>query len=264
MGLLISCVAQPVAECLCCLALSAGNKVVDWTFSQVTRLGHILIFITVMALSVILGQYYSKQIRQSAVITSIKAGSSCKGSQNCIYTQLVYRGSFSLACFFVALSLFSICTREMNRKHWILKFFSAACLLVGMLWVKDDVFMLWSEIARVLSFFWLLIQAILMLDLSHGAHEYIMAKADETEGKGQNPVKWYSLYLFLAFICLAGVVTGFTFLFGVFFQCSLGQFFIMTTLISGILTCVLSLLNSISLGILPPAIMFIYSTFLCW
>lgn len=93
----------------------------------------------------------------------------------------------------------------------------------------------------------------------------ILLKADEAETNEEGSGKsWYALYLILSVGALSCAGLGLAYLFMNYSGCSTGMFFIIVTLICGVLTTFLSLLNSVNKGLLTPSIMFAYSVFMCW
>ncbi len=88
-----------------------------------------------------------------------------------------------------------------------------------------------------------------------------MGAADEA---GENSRLYYALYLFLSAVALTCALVGLVYLFQDYAGCGLGLFFIVLTMIVGILTTCISLLNVVNKGLLTPCIMFAYSVFLCW
>lgn len=91
-----------------------------------------------------------------------------------------------------------------------------------------------------------------------------MRKADDAETNGNSGRIWYAIYLFTSLSILALGITGLGFLFRDNFGCQLNQFFIVWTLLSGVVTIPISLLNCVNKGLLTPCIIFTYSVFLCW
>ena len=42
--------------------------------------------------------------------------------------------------------------------------------IVSFLWMPNALFEIWAEIARVVSFLWLVVQGLLFLDIAHDIH----------------------------------------------------------------------------------------------
>jgi hypothetical protein len=151
-----------------------------------------------------------------------------------------------------------------NKGLWPVKFAVAFLLFFAFWWGGNDTFSNFAELARVVSFFWLLVQGLLLIDFACDIHDVIMAKADEADSGGGGSRFWYVLYLVLCGSFAAAALTGIGFLYSSYADCSLGAFFVSVTLIMGTLTTITSLLNSVNKGLLTPCVMFAYSTFMCW
>ncbi len=223
------------------------------------RFGHILVLVSVFVLAIILGKSYPNDINGYNSYTQVKLTDDCNPDylDECIYRQLIYRASFSSVMVFSVLAIFSYCFDYLNRSFWILKFGAIISIFIGFWWSSNYFFSSWANVARVLSFFWLLVQGLLFLDFSHDLHDLIMS-ADEESRLSQ------IFYLVLSVGGFAAVIVGLVFLFLSYTGCGLGMFFTVLTLFMGVLTTFLSLLDVVGKGILTPSLMFGYSVFLCW
>jgi hypothetical protein len=186
--------------------------------------------------------------------------------EDCIYRQLVYRATFALFLMFVVLALTSACSEMANKGFWPLKFFGPIAVFIGFWWGDNAFFSGWAEFTRVMSFFWLLVQAFLLFDFAHDLHEVVMQKANDADAESDDhgAKKWKLCYIVLSLGFTAATGTGLAFLFQDYAGCDLGAFFISVTLIMGVLTTVVSLLDVVRKGFLTPMIMFAYTTFMCW
>lgn len=183
----------------------------------------------------------------------------------CIYRQLVYRASFTLVILFAILAVSSACTEYVNRSFWVLKFGVAFLVFFCFWWGENSFFSGWAQFSRVMAFFWLLVQALLLLDFAYDCHEVIMLKADNASNQSESSRKgWLGFYLLLCVSCLVAAVVGLVFLFSDYSECDLGAFFSSITLIFGVFTTIVSVLEVVNKGLLAPSIMFAYSVFMCW
>ena len=94
--------------------------------------------------------------------------------------------------------------------------------------------------------------------------DVIIYQADSVESRGENASYWYTLYLSLCLLFISSGVIGLVYLFLDYTQCKLGMFFVVLTVILGVLQLVLSVLNVVNKGLLTPCIIFAYSVFMCW
>ncbi|CAM9467415.1 unnamed protein product [Scytosiphon promiscuus] len=153
---------------------------------------------------------------------------------------------------------------------WPLKFLAVAASLGGALFLPDPaLFGVYAEIARVLSIVWMLFQGFLVLDFAHDIHDAIGVKADEQDSISGSSSSifsswWRIFYLVLSASCLVATGVGLTSIFTEYAGCTLGATLAGITVSVGVVTTVLSLVESVGIGLLPPSILFAHSTFLCW
>lgn len=262
---IFSCCAMNIFECAACAACSCFTALLNWTMSQAARFSHILIILLTFTFAIIIGTSYPDQINGYNYYTEIDLTSNCDTNyiNSCIYRQLIYRASFSLVVLF-SIMVVASSSNNINKGYWIIKFGMAFGLFIAFWWGGNTFFTGWAEIARVLSFFWLLIQALLLFDFAHDIHEVLLQIAEDEAKAGNDARGMYLIYLSTAIGSLVSVGVGLAYLFKSYAGCSLGMFFILLTLIIGVITTILSMLESINRGLLTPCIMFAYSVFLCW
>ena len=213
----------------------------------------------------ILGRDYPHKINGYNSYTEVKLGVDCTNGylDDCIYRQLIYRASFALFLMFAILAVGSAASDAVNKKFWTLKFFAPVALFIGFWWGDNGFFSGFAEFTRVVSFFWLLVQAFLLFDFAHDIHDVIMAKAEDGSDEN-NGRKWKFVYIVLFLGCLAAVIVGLIFLFQDYSNCDLGALFSSVTLIMGVITTLISVLDVVRKGVLTPLIMWAYATFMCW
>lgn len=245
------------------MACKCFGGLINASLSQAARFGHLLVLVATFVLAIIIGQSYPNNINGYNYYTQIDLGKDCDSSylNNCIYRQLIYRASFSLAILFAFLAVVSAASDYVNKSLWILKFGSAIGLFIAFWWGNNSFFSGWAEVARVISFIWLIIQGLLLIDVSHDAHDILMTEQTDGDGNDRTP---YMLYLGASFCCFFAAVLGLVYLFLDYTGCDLGMFFTVLTLIVGVITTIISLLDSVNKGLLTPCIVFAYSVFMCW
>jgi uncharacterized membrane protein len=91
-----------------------------------------------------------------------------------------------------------------------------------------------------------------------------MGNADTAEKNGSSTKQHYGIYLFFAVGCFVASIVGLVYLFKDYAGCQDGRAFVAITLIMGVLTTIISMLNVVNRGLLTPCIMFAYSVFICW
>jgi hypothetical protein len=245
------------------MGLSCFSGLFNASLSRATRFGHLCIVVTVFVIAIILGQSYPQDINGYNYYTKVDllGGCSDEFQDSCIYRQLIYRAGFSLFIMFTALALVSGISDYVNKSFWIIKFGFGIGFFIAMWWVDNGVFSGWAEFARIVSFFWLLVQGLLLLDFSHDLHDILMVSPPEGEEESSMP---YILYMSYSGAAFGAAILGLVFLFKDYAGCELGMFFIVLTLIMGVITTGLSLLETVGKGLLTPCLMFAYSVFMCW
>lgn len=263
MGALITCFASTMCECACCMGISCFSGLFNASLSRATRFGHLAVLVTVFVIAIILGQEYPQDINGYHYYTQVNLLGNCNDEyqDSCIYRQLIYRAGFSLFIMFTVLALLSGISDYVNKSFWIIKFGFGIGLFIALWWADNGIFSGWAEFARIVSFFWLLIQGLLLLDFSHDLHDILMVSPPEGEEESSMPYIMYMTYSATAF---TAAIVGLIFLFKDYSDCGLGMFFIILTLIMGVITTIISLLNTVAKGLLTPCIMFAYSVFMCW
>lgn len=260
MGAFMSCIAVNVCEC----AALAACSCVSMTLSQAARFGHMLVILATFVLAIIVGQSSPDDINGYNYYTKIDLLGGCDAQyeDSCIYRQLIYRASFSLIMMFIILAVFSYPFDYVNRSFWVVKFGMSIGIFIAFWWVDNSFFTGWAEVARVLSFFWLLVQGLLLIDFSHDAHDLLMNNPSMEDSEyNKSP---YVIYIGSAVGAFTAAVVGLVYLFIDYVGCDMGMFFTVVTLVLGVLTTVISLLDSVNKGLLTPCLMFAYSVFMCW
>jgi hypothetical protein len=267
MAAMLGCCAFEALSCVGCAACSCCGSIVSASLGHAQRFGHIVIIVLTFTFAIIVGQYYPDKLNgYYSGVAEIDLTSGCNDlyQDSCMYRQLIYRASFSLFLLFLMLSMTSYMTAFVDKGMWMPKFAFAFVLFIGLWWGDNAFFTGYSEFARVFSFFWLLVQALLLLDFAHDAHDVIMQHADAAESNGADNSGQKIMYLAVSVGCLVAAVVGLVYLFKDYAGCEAGQAFTVITLLMGVLTTIISMLNVVNKGLLTPCIMFAYSVFICW
>lgn len=254
-------IATQVCGCAACLACTCCAGVVSFTLSQAARFGHMLVLFSLFLFAAILGLFSPSYFYDNSQYTGLNIDKDCNDAflDNCIYRQLIYRASFVLFVTFIVLASFAYCSDLVNKSFWIIKFGVTTLAFFGFWWGDNAFFSGWAEVARVISFFWLLAQSVLFIDFSHDVHDILTKKMDNSEN--YFPTIFYLLFSAVGLICAA---VGLGYLFTDYTGCDTGMAFVVVTLIMGALSTVISLLNVVNKGLLTPCLLFAYSVFMCW
>lgn len=275
MGALISCVALNMCECAFCMACGCCSGIVNLTLSQMARMGHLIVYILIFVLALVLGRhfqqnivaessftYYVVDVSNSLNIDTMYDGCNTDYMEECVFRQLIYRASCTLTLFFGVMMVLTSCSDYLNRSMWALKLIVSTGLFVAFWWGSNGFFSGWAEMCRWISFIWLLIQGLLMLDIGFDMHDIILTVAG-------NPDDWVAPlaktgYIVLALGFLACAISAFVEVFDNFSGCDTGHAFAVITVVITVIQTVLSMLNIVNRGILTPCFMMAYAAFMCW
>jgi len=174
-----------------------------------------------------------------------------------IESVLVLRSDF---CFF---SLFAALYPKFHYESWSWKLIAYAGLIIFPFFVPNSVFNVYSEIARVVSLIFLLLQIFILIDMAYDLHQYLREDKIEHEN-GEVHSGWQCAYLVLCIFLLSGGIVGIGLMFHYYGGCGLHQFFIAVALIFGIIIVLVSITEKAGVGLLVPAVVFDYCVYLCW
>lgn len=275
MGALISCVALNLCECAFCMACGCCTGIFNATLSQMARFGHLVVYILIFVLSIVMGRhfqqnivaessytYYVVDVSDSLNIASLYDGCNKDYYEECVFRQLIYRASCALTVFFGVMMILTSCSDYLNRSMWTLKLIVSTGLFVAFWWGTNEFFSGWAELCRWISFIWLLIQGLLMLDIGFDMHDIILTVAGNSEDWAAPIAK--TGYIVMALGFLACAIAAFVELFDNFSGCDTGHAFAIITVIVTVVQAVISMLDIVNRGILTPCFMMAYAAFMCW
>jgi len=188
----------------------------------------------------------------------------CDSGTQCLGNQAVYRVSFGTALFFLFVSIGTFLNHDFHYDWWCIKICAFFGLIVMSFFIPNSFYNVYSEIARVISLFFLLLQIFILVDLAYDIHDYLLLnmKDDDKPDEVKNDCLWKTLYLLASFVLVAGSISGAGVLYHYFGECSREQFFISFNLILGLIAFFASL--RIGAGVLVPGVVFGYCTYLTW
>ena len=268
---LIPCFATYLCECACCIGTQCFCNLVETSLANAVRFAHVLILVLTLGLAALLGTTFVNNMKSMNGYTNMfgygyEIEKTCTNeytsvvSDDCIYAQLIYRSTLSLFILFSSLALLSMCFEYLNKSFWVVKLGATIGLFISFWWTPNDVFDNWSEATKYISFLWLLAQGIIFLDFSYDVHEVLIRRAEESSS-----IWWYVGYLILCSGVLIIIGILIANMYSDYAGCGATSFwFITITLVMGIITTGISLLNTVNKGLLTPCIMFLYSALMCW
>ncbi|CAI5701608.1 hypothetical protein KXD40_002825 [Peronospora effusa] len=205
--------------------------------------------------------------------------------KDCIGNQFVYRISFTLGCFFILTTLWSCTIAKEYENLWCFLFFQVPFflgMLITSLFVSNDFFNGYVDIARVASAFFLILQIIIIVDSSYSLRDYILDKMDEADrdedarymllessfdsiqGGRSTKTMWEGVYMTLVLICMVLSIGGTVLMYMYYAECDLNILFISITLLSMIVLTVLSVVAWVNVGLLPSTAVSLYLMVLCY
>ena len=261
------CAAQCAGQVCCSIASCFGC-------TRPSALAAKVLYITIFLLSAVLAvvmRYYAEPSLASWVPQISRA---CGvGLTSCFGAQAVYRISLALAAFFALMCALTALVPITHYGGWLAKLVLYVVLLGLTLLVPDANVLQYAEAARVFSVLFLLSQVVILIDLVYSAHYALLAKMDARDAElraadwapGIFSNCWKVLYFFKAVGMLVGSLVVLGLLFHWFGNaCPLNNFFIAQTIAVGVALTVVAVTPAVGRGLLPPATVFAYNTFLTY
>jgi hypothetical protein len=261
--------------CACCSTLNSCCK--KGKTSATTAKVLYLLFIVVACVTAVLLRFYGTHLFVD--FYAFKWGCVGDDVEKCSGIYAVYRISFALTAFFLIM-IFTSASSEFAMNYWFLKTSIFLALIVGSFFIPNQMFETYASIARVVSVCFLVLQILILLDFAYGMHELLGNKIEqadaaiEHEGRegGCCTNKWRSWYavsaLGMLLVGFGGVIAMFVFTTHAEDVCSADNAFISLTLIFGLIYTIAAPMESLNppngRGLLPPAVVFVYSVWLCW
>ena len=181
----------------------------------------------------------------------------------------VYRFSFVLCLFFSLMTLLTLGTTRIGAKahrgFWFAKVALLVGLLVSSLFIDNQDLQNYREVARYLSFAFLLMQLLLVIDFGYTWNETWIGYDDESDSDSM--CGWKLAIVVCAFLLYAGSLTGWVLMYAVFgpSECPAQQTLISVTLIACVALTVVSCTRIAPHGtLLTSATVTAYATFLCY
>lgn len=191
---------------------------------------------------------------------------SCNGTVACLNNQATYRISFGSFLFFLIMGIATyVPSTDSDAIHldwWCIKLVGFPALIALGFLIPNGFFDVYAEIARVVSGLFLLLQVIILIDFAHDLHE-ILTHANEEDGGMENMTGGErALYLGFAFSCVLVSIIGSILLYVFYPPCTQNTAFITLSLVVGLVLFCISLSEKVDVGILPPAVVFLYGVWL--
>lgn len=188
----------------------------------------------------------------------------CDGSyeDNCELNEMMYRMAASLLIVGSLSAVGAAFYAPIHHGWWGLKFSLVYFLWSWLLFTSNHGYNKLANIVRFVSWFWLLLQSLLVMELSFQANDKFLAVSGTSDGSPSGVMQ--GLYMLTVVGLLVLGVTGTVYLYTDYSDCALGGWLVtLTTVFNGV-SLVLSVMDSVGVGPLPGTVLFCYTTFLCW
>ena len=181
----------------------------------------------------------------------------------CKANSAVLRVSFALSILFACQLIGSAILAKFFDVLWGAKFIVFGCILIGFFFADADVFDLhgYAWYARIMGFFFLILQQIILLDVAYSWNERWVAYATVDGEKGNKYL--YGIIVF-SLILFSGSITVIGLLFWQFDQCASNNVIISLTLVLSFIATVVQLFFTDQGSLLTSAIMTAYATYVCY
>jgi len=198
-----------------------------------------------------------------SAMNDLSSFNGCNEDNRCLGNQSVYRFSFALTIWFIAIALFTLCDGSVHYTWWSVKFVTWAGFIIMSFYIPDEFFSGWADFARVVSLIFLVLQILILIDSAYTFHEYLLNEKISNGEGGENPC-WKIAYILLCILGICICITSIGVMFHYYGGCGINLFFISLTLILGVLGIILSMLNAVGKGLLVPVCVWLYACFLLY
>jgi serine incorporator 1/3 len=154
----------------------------------------------------------------------------------CMGPSAIIRMSFVLACFHL-LIFFVILGRNtaasiFHDGCWGTKFLFVFCFFIGTMWIPNSFFIGYMAFARIVSIFFLIVQALLMLCVAYTVNELLVGnyESENTNGLGCSGV----IIIFITALITIGNLTWIVFQYIWFSNCGSNNAIMTVTLVAAI------------------------------
>lgn len=274
-----SCLAECGLALLCRACCSVAGCFLP-NSKAVGKLFYLLLFCAAAILAIALRYTGESALSGWATLVATACNAATGGSGGvtaCFGLQAVYRVSGSLCGFFTIMVLLTLALPVAHHGAWIIKLAAYLLLLGCSVLIPNSFFEGYAQAARFGSILFLVVQCIIIIDFAYVLHEGLLSRMEAREASmtraGYEPGclsnGWKVLYLTLAGSLVVGSLVALGFMFPAFAtpSCQLGQFFLSETLVVGFVLLLASVLDwggGTAVGLMPPAVLWAYTTYLAY
>ncbi|MES1911735.1 MAG: hypothetical protein MHM6MM_004122 [Cercozoa sp. M6MM] len=194
--------------CLACGCAASGVSSMTKPRSPASRLPYLLLVALTLIFAFVVNLFADEKIDfflGEKTLCEMATGTSDK----CVGNQIVFRASFVLFIFFLVhvVAMLTSCGNAFHVSMWGLKLLLWLGGLIAVFFIRDEVFNVYADIARVVSVLFIVLQMLIFVDVAYRWNDVVVNKAQEGGLK----------YLLIGCILLyAGVYTALGFFYGLF------------------------------------------------
>ncbi|XP_069479146.1 serine incorporator 2 [Ambystoma mexicanum] len=200
------------------------------------------------------------------------------GSVNCdivVGHKAVYRMCFAMTAFFFLFAVIMICVRSsrdprayIQNGFWFFKFLILVGITVGAFYIPNGTFTtVWYYFGMVGSFFFILIQLILLIDFAHSWSQAWLERAEDGNTKC-----WYAALLFFTVLLYAATIAAVVLLYIYYTKsddCTANKVFISLNLIFCVIVSIIAILPKVQeaqphSGLLQASVISLYTMYVTW
>jgi len=276
MGALLTCFATScacsTASCCASAVCNCCGKAIPFGTAVKTRLMYVVMFFVVIVSCWVFVNWGHKFVDQ---VPSYIIDPMFCDVHHCFGALSVYRISFGLALFHILQSLIMIgvrrssdCRATIQNGFWLFKLLAVIGLIVGAFFIPVEFYIYYGWTALVCAVIFLFVQLVLLVDFAHSWSESWLGKYNDDPSQ----LIWFRLLMgstILMYVVSLSAIIAMYVLFGSTAECSINAVFITVALLTGIALSCLAVHprvqdRSPSSGLLQPAVVFLYMTYLIW
>ena len=257
-GSALCCAGEMCCKCLClpCSKVGVASK-------NFAKIGYVAFQFFWMLVSLLL--LYTAKKLVDWLPSSLQCPEQAGDGSTCMGPSAMIRMSFVLACFHAVVFLVILARNTsvaiFHDGCWGTKFLLVLAFFIGTMWIPNDFFRGYMDFSRIVSIFFLLCQALLMLVVSYKINETLVGNYE----REQNNSCSATILIGLTVVITLGDVVWLVYQYIWYHSCGYNTAIITVTLIASISFYVLVLLRTREdASILTSAIVVTYLLYLQW
>ncbi|KAF4669241.1 Serine incorporator 3 [Perkinsus chesapeaki] len=202
-----SCLGSLTGTC-CAKALGLGTLRQD-----ASRIGYLILNLYTIVLSLAMGALFGGNKSLQWWFGYLPGIGKCTSEEDdqlveeCFYSNLVQRITFTYALMHLAIFLLCTCgdglARKANNRYFVLKFVMIPVVAFALCFTPNDIFHFLFVTLVPLSFIYVLMQQVMLIDLAYSWNEAWVANAEDYSNSEATSRAWFIAIVFSAVVLLA-------------------------------------------------------------